>query len=76
MKWISFLASQRFHSLPASDFISCQSAISFLAMGDFIPASQRFHSLPASDFIPCQPVISFLASQRFHFCQPAIFHYL
>jgi hypothetical protein len=55
MKWISFLASQRFHSLPASDFISCQSVISFLAMGDFIPASQRFHSLPQA--------ISFLASQ-------------
>jgi hypothetical protein len=42
MKWISFLASQRFHSLPAGDFISCQPAISFLATGDFIP---------------CQPVI-------------------
>jgi hypothetical protein len=50
MKWISFLASRRFHSLPQ--------AISFFAMGDFISCHRRFHS--------CQPAISFLASQQFH----------
>ena len=65
----------RFHFLPASDFIYCQPVTSFIA-------SQWFHLLPASDFIYCQPVISLLpasdfiiASQRFHYCH-GLFHSL